>query len=1157
MLNLTSAGADKRFETEDDFSTARFSWPYFRPVGEKINRAVAEYHARTGGHIRDAATLKDELHREGLNFETLRDRWGQPYVASFGISGTCYTIMVNSGGPNRRFEPDAKLTTDDFTIWTTLSDYFAERRAAIDVSLTKNLRATNGFPRTEAAFREALARHDIRFESLSDAWGNSLHANFKTETHYADRITLESRGTHNAGEAKQRTEIKPVSQTVHIITLHSDGADGKRDTPDDFIAGYFTSVAAEQTARDRSPQAVNSATTFSGATGAISGTVTDPNGAVISGAKVTATHMYASLQFMTMSDDEGHYILRHLPSGFYRLSIEAPGFVVTVIDGTQVQSLNLINLNTTLEIGTVAETVEVSAGSMPQIQTLSADASAKITKQAGTAKPPLSTPRLREYFPETLVWQPLVETDREGRARVRFKLADNITTWKMSVIGSSLDGKIGVVEKEIRAFQPFFVEHDPPRVLTEGDEIQLPVVLRNYLDRRQIVDLTIKPESWFTLLGAERQRADAPAGDSTRETFGFRAVSSVKDGRQRITAAGTEASDAIEKPVTVHPDGEEIAQTAGDVFGEVTTLDVPFPSNVLPGTARAELKIYPNLTAHVIEGIEGIMQRPYGCGEQTISSAYPSLLLLRHYKIANRGAATTALPAIAARAERYVRIGYERLLGYRTPDGGFSYWGRGAADLALTAYALRFLSDARHVIAVDEDVIEETRVWLVKQQRADGGWAAKHWSGESSDRHAALLTAFIARVLAASESPRKSPSNTNDSLQQKTSVPLRNALGFLARRVAEIDEPYLLASYALAAFDSGEHANARRAVEKLRALAHDEGTGSYWSLETNTPFYGWGLAGRVETTALVVQALARGGQDVMSVNDEQLTAPATMPTTATRNTDALINRGLLFLLRNKDRYGVWYSTQATVNVLDALIALTRHRTTAGATDDKPITLGQSKDGGTIEVIVNDRRAASIALPPAGQETGLLAVDLTPHLTAPGANRVELRRAGGSAIDSQTQAQIVSNFYVPWKQPADGDVRSTRKIVNSSALEFSVSFDKTGAAPTEEITCRVSAARVGHSGYGMLLAEIGLPPGADVDRASLERAMKESGWSISQYDVLPDRLVVYLWPQGGGTGFEFKFRPRFGLRAQSAASVLYDYYNPEARVTLGPTKFVVR
>ena len=38
-----------------------------------------------------------------------------------------------------------------------------------------------------------------------------------------------------------------------------------------------------------------------------------------------------------------------------------------------------------------------------------------------------STPRLREYFPETLVWNPELITDKNGKAELKFKMADNIT----------------------------------------------------------------------------------------------------------------------------------------------------------------------------------------------------------------------------------------------------------------------------------------------------------------------------------------------------------------------------------------------------------------------------------------------------------------------------------------------------------------------------------------------------------------------------------------------------------------------------------------------------------------------------------------------------------------------------------------------------------
>ena len=280
----------------------------------------------------------------------------------------------------------------------------------------------------------------------------------------------------------------------------------------------------------------------------------------------------------------------------------------------------------------------------------------------------------------------------------------------------------------------------------------------------------------------------------------------------------------------------------------------------------------------------------------------------------------------------------------------------------------------------------------------------------------------------------------------------------------------------------------------------------------------------------------------------------------------MIDRGLLFLLHNKDRYGVWYSTQATVNVHDALASL--------------IAAGDgASGGGAAEIFVNGRRAGALDMPPASQLTGPILFDLTPYVST-GDNRVEIRRANNSA---RAQAQAVTTFYVPWpKQPADandttnaagvttrssetsqsGDVatRSSETLTRSgdaSSLRLAVSYDHASASINQEVTCSVSAERVGHKGYGMMLAEVGLPPGADVDRESLERTMKESGWSINSYDVLPDRLVVYLWPAGGGTRFQFKFRPRYGIDALTAPSTLYDYYNPEAHAVVPPTRFVVR
>lgn len=1149
VLAFKSAGADKRFGTTDDFTAARLSWPYFQSTGEIFNRAADLYHARTGGYIRDEATFRTELAREGLDTGALRDRWGQPYGFQFDISGMHFLIRARSGGANGRFENEQAAASDDFTIWNVYTDYFADTRGRIDNALVKFFNATGRFPYDEMEFRQALAQSGIDRDSLRDAWGRPYSATFATEmpsgysyvsgTYYV----YSDSGTHH-------TEAS-LTPRVNVLRLRSLGLDGKDGTGDDFQVAGFSSVQTEQAARQLPPPPTRTVELLPGSTGAISGKVLDPSGATVAGAKVKATRMRISKSVETGTDvppftletetnDEGLYLLRNLPVGIYKIEISSPGFALFWMEEVPVKSSSMTKVDSTLNVVGVSETVDITSGaevmntSQTQISSYMITTntfSAEFGRNAGAvvtvaAK---STPRLREYFPETLVWQPSLETDAEGRARLNFKLADNITTWKLSVIGSTIDGEVGMAEQEIRAFQPFFVEHDPPRVLTEGDQIQLPVVLRNYLDQAQTVDVEIKPEKWFALTGAAQLRETVAAGDATRAIFNFRAVASVTDGKQRITAQAAEANDAIEKPVTVHPDGEELTLGSSQFLNETMELEVNFPAETIAGTAVAELKIYPNLMAHVIEGIEGNMQRPYGCGEQTISSTYPSLLALKSYKRSGISS------PVSAKAERYLHAGYERLLNYRVAGGGFTYWGQGDADLALTAYAFRFLSDAGEFTTVDQSMLLETRDWLVKQQRADGSWPAHHyWSDKEDVTRTAMLTAYVARVLAMSGRERAGDTNAKAAAQSLTS-----ALNYLQRRASELNEPYLIAAYALAALDAQDSARARPAIEKLRVLAQSEDNMSFWSPGAGTPFYGWGLAGRIETTALAVQALTRFAATEQNGKAEDAGGLENGAQNPPHTTEAQARRGLLYLLRNKDRYGVWYSTQATVNALDALISAI-----AGRDAPSPTATGEAA-----EILINGRHATEVMLPPANQLSAPLSVNLTPHLS-PGNNRVLIRRKAGG---SQAAVQVVQTYYVPW----DKSAAVTRATAASRALRLAVSYDKTAMEIGAEVTCKVEAERTRADGYGMLLAEIGLPPGADVDRASLELAMKADGWSLSQYDILPDRLIVYLWPRTGGTRFEFKFRPRFGLAAQTAPSVIYDYYNPEARSVIAPTKFQVK
>jgi A-macroglobulin receptor binding domain len=159
---------------------------------------------------------------------------------------------------------------------------------------------------------------------------------------------------------------------------------------------------------------------------------------------------------------------------------------------------------------------------------------------------------------------------------------------------------------------------------------------------------------------------------------------------------------------------------------------------------------------------------------------------------------------------------------------------------------------------------------------------------------------------------------------------------------------------------------------------------------------------------------------------------------------------------------------------------------------------------------------------------------------------------GSGLLSAS-VQAVADYYVPWGSTPGAE--STR-LGNPDALRLAVKFDTTEARSGEDVHCSVDAERIGSRGWGMMIAEVGLPPGVDVDRRVLDDLVNNSDWTISHYDVLPDRLVLYLWPRAGGTKLTFIFRPRYGLRTRTSPSILYDYYNPDAQVALMPADFNV-
>src|SRR6267143_2101960 len=106
-----------------------------------------------------------------------------------------------------------------------------------------------------------------------------------------------------------------------------------------------------------------------GSTGSLTGTITDPNGAVVANAHVTITNSTTNQTFEITTDSDGVYRAQNLPPGTYTLNASAPGFKNFMATNLNVRPGLRSKFNANLDVGAVSETVNVPASAEREVST--------------------------------------------------------------------------------------------------------------------------------------------------------------------------------------------------------------------------------------------------------------------------------------------------------------------------------------------------------------------------------------------------------------------------------------------------------------------------------------------------------------------------------------------------------------------------------------------------------------------------------------------------------------------------------------------------------------------------------------------------------------------------------------------------------------------
>ena len=96
---------------------------------------------------------------------------------------------------------------------------------------------------------------------------------------------------------------------------------------------------------------------------------------------------------------------------------------------------------------------------------------------------------VRTNFVDALIWKAHVVTDENGKAKVEFKIPDNLTTWRTTVSGITKNTDVGQKVNKFISRKDLLVRMETPRFFRQDDEVVISTIVHNYLTKKKITKI--------------------------------------------------------------------------------------------------------------------------------------------------------------------------------------------------------------------------------------------------------------------------------------------------------------------------------------------------------------------------------------------------------------------------------------------------------------------------------------------------------------------------------------------------------------------------------------------------------------------------------------------------------------------------------------------
>ncbi|MCR6700128.1 MAG: alpha-2-macroglobulin family protein [Dokdonella sp.] len=285
-----------------------------------------------------------------------------------------------------------------------------------------------------------------------------------------------------------------------------------------------------------------------------------------------------------------------------------------------------------------------------------------------------------------------VALDAQGRAEVKLDVPDFNGTLRVVAVAFAED-RYGSADAETIVRAPLVAEISTPRVLAPGDRSVMTLDLQNFSGSERAITVDVQAGKPLALADGKRTLTLA---DGAKTTLNFPLTAQDGYGVGTLTVAADAGPDIEIRrtfELAVRPAWPSVLRSRPAVLEQLApiTLGAGELDGLLPDSVTARLTVTSLPPLPFAAALQGLLQYPYGCAEQTTSKGYGALLL--------DGASAdklgvTGLDADARKARVEGALG--RLASMQVGSGHFGMWGGdGYVNEFLTPYITEFMLDAR------------------------------------------------------------------------------------------------------------------------------------------------------------------------------------------------------------------------------------------------------------------------------------------------------------------------------------------------------------------------------------------------------------------------------------------------------------------------------